>query len=230
MIDIHSHVLPGMDDGSRSTAESLAMLRASAEQGISVVAATPHFYPEQNDPKEFLHRRTLAVKQLRKVWEAGLPELILGAEVAYFEGISQAERIKELCLEGTDLLLLEMPFGPWTARMAKEVQMLGKQYGIRVVLAHAERYRHYKKASVWEELQAEEVLVQCNAEFFVSRWTGRQARNMLEKGEIQLLGSDCHNMRNRKPNMGDALRVIGESGRGMIEQNCRKLGIIPKEA
>lgn len=226
MIDIHSHVLPEMDDGSRGVEESLAMLRTSAEQGISVVAATPHFYPEQNDPKKFLHRRALSVKQLREVWEEGLPKLLLGAEVAYFEGISHVEKIKDLCLEETNLLLLEMPFSPWTERMAKEVRMLGEHYGIRVVLAHTERYRCYKKAPVWDELLANEVLVQCNAEFFSNRWTRRQARYMLEKGEIQLLGSDCHNMRNRRPNMRKALQVIGESGCRMIEQNCRELGII----
>lgn len=230
MIDIHSHILPEMDDGSKSTTESLAMLRTAAAQGISVMAATPHFYPQQNDPESFLLRRALSVERLWKEWEEGLPELILGAEVAYFEGISRAEKMRELCYEGTNLLLLEMPFASWTERMAKEVQMLGRQCGIHVLLAHVERYRHYKKAPVWNELLAGEVSVQCNAEFFIDRWTKRRARHMLEVGEIQLIGSDCHNMRSRMPNMGEALQVIGESGRKTHERNSRALGLIPKGA
>lgn len=229
MIDIHSHVLPGMDDGSKSTAESLAMLRAAAAQGISVMAATPHFYPQQNDPDKFLLRRSASVKRIREEWEDGLPELILGAEAAYFEGISRAGKIKDLCLEGTNLLLLEMPFASWTERMAKEVRMLGRQHGIHVLLAHVERYRHYKKAPVWNELLAGEVLVQCNAEFFIDKWTKRRAKHMLERGGIQFIGSDCHNMRSRMPNMGEALQVIGESGQKTLERNCRALGLIPKE-
>lgn len=230
MIDIHSHVLPGMDDGSRSTAESLAMLRTSALQGITVIAATPHFYPEQNDPEKFLLRRAASVERLREEWEEGLPKLIPGAEVAYFEGISRAERIRELCLEGTNLLLLEMPFGTWTERMAKEVQMLGRQYNLRVLLAHVERYRHCKKASVWDELLAGEVAVQCNAEFFIDRWTKRRARHMLERGEIQLIGSDCHNMKSRVPNMGEALKTIGENGRRILEKNSQALGLIVEKS
>lgn len=227
MIDIHSHVLPRMDDGSKSTAESLAMLRISAEQGISVVAATPHFHPGQNDPDEFLLRRAASVERLREEWEDGLSELILGAEVAYFEGISYVENMRKLCLEGTNLLLLEMPFCSWTERMAKEIQILERQHGIRVLLAHVERYRYCKKAPVWDELLEGQVLVQCNAEFFINRWTRRRARCMLENGRIQLIGSDCHNMQNRMPNMGKALQIIGENGCGMIERNCKALGILP---
>lgn len=52
---------------------------------------------------------------------------------------------------------------------------------------------------------------------------------MLEREKIQLLGSDCHNMRNRMPNMGKALQIIGERGCGMIERNCKALGILPGE-
>ena len=64
MTDIHSHILPGMDDGSRSTEESLAMLAASAAQGVRAIAATPHFYAMENSPEEFLARRAAAVARL----------------------------------------------------------------------------------------------------------------------------------------------------------------------
>ena len=61
MIDLHSHILPQMDDGSRSVDESLQMLAALAAQGVTDVAATPHFYASENSPERFLARRLLPV-------------------------------------------------------------------------------------------------------------------------------------------------------------------------
>ena len=57
MIDFHTHILPKMDDGSKSTEESIAMLKMQAEQGIRWVVATPHFYAEPESPQDFLQRR-----------------------------------------------------------------------------------------------------------------------------------------------------------------------------
>ena len=57
MIDLHTHVLPGMDDGSRSPEESARMLRELAAQGVTLAAATPHFYAGENSPDRFLRRR-----------------------------------------------------------------------------------------------------------------------------------------------------------------------------
>ena len=64
-VDFHSHILPGIDDGSKSVEESLAMLRMAGEQGIECVVATPHFYPRYDSPKKFLARRAEAEAQLR---------------------------------------------------------------------------------------------------------------------------------------------------------------------
>ena len=208
MVDIHSHILPKMDDGSKSVEESMAMLRTSAEQGISVIAATPHFYPWENNPEEFLRRREKAAGRLREAWESNLPKIRLGAEVGYFDGVSQAEEIKGLCIEGTNLLLLEMPFRAWTDRMATEVKALQIKFGVRVILAHVERYLHFQKTLIWEEMLRTELLAQCNAEFFISWKTRRRALSMLKEGEIDLIGSDCHNMRSRVPNIAKALKII----------------------
>lgn len=225
MVDIHSHILPRMDDGSKSVKESLAMLKASAEQGVSVIAATPHFYPDENSPEEFLARRERKVKLLKEAWNPDLPKIRLGAEVGYFDGISQAEEITGLCIEGTNLLLVEMPFRAWTDRMAAEVRALQTKCGVRVILAHVERYLHCTKTLVWEEMLQKEVLVQCNAEFFISLRSRKQALSMLEAGEIHLIGSDCHGMKKRVPNIGRALKAIGKGRCGILEENIRKLGL-----
>lgn len=222
MIDIHSHVLPGIDDGSGSVEESVAMLRESARYGIRCVAATPHFYPAENSPEQFLERREAAADRLRAAWEPGLPELLLGAEVQFFEGISRAEEIDALALGGR-LLLLEMPFCPWTDRMISEAVLLREQRGLEVVLAHIEQYLRWQPRELWNELPGLRLLTQCNAGFFLDWRTRRRARRMLAEGKIHLVGSDAHNMTSRPPRLGKALASLGEGERQVLERNARWL-------
>lgn len=223
MTDIHAHVLPGMDDGSGSTEESLAMLRASAEQGISRVAATPHFYAWENSPAEFLARRAAAAERLRARWAPELPTLLLGAEVCYFEGMSRVRELDALRVEGTRLLLLEMPFAPWTDRMLRELLLLHQRLGVDVLLAHMERYLRFQKRAVWTVLREAGVLMQCNAGFFLDWRTRARARRMLRSGQVHLLGSDCHNMRTRPPRLGDALQLLGERELAVLTRQLDRL-------
>ena len=109
MIDFHSHILPGMDDGSKNIEESLALLRMLAEQGVKKVVATPHFYANDESVEKFLARRQQSYESLRAALPAGMPEILLGAEVRYYQGISRLKELKELCVQGSNLLLLERP-------------------------------------------------------------------------------------------------------------------------
>ena len=86
IIDFHSHILPGIDDGSKNLEQSLEMMRRSARQGVDTMVATPHFYAHHDDPERFLKRRAEAERSLREAMaaESGLPELAIGAEVYYF--------------------------------------------------------------------------------------------------------------------------------------------------
>lgn len=218
MIDIHSHVLPGIDDGSGSVEESLAMLRASARQGVDCVAATPHFYPMENTPERFLDQREEAAERLRAAWQPGLPKLLLGAEVYFFEGMSRTEALDALCLEGSRVLLLEMPFGPWTERTVSEVVSLRERRGLTVVLAHIERYFRWQPKEIWDELPDLGILTQCNAGFFLDWRLRGRARRMLREGKISFLGSDAHNMTSRPPRLGEAMALLGETERSILEE------------
>lgn len=200
MIDIHTHILPGMDDGSQTVSESISLLREERRQGVDTVFLTPHFYAEENDPVSFLKRRYRAWRKLEAYLYPALPEVRLGAEVQYFEGICSVEEIKHLRVVGTDFLLLEMPFFTWSDRMTADVMELGERYGVRVVLAHIERYLPKQRPEVWQMLRANGVLMQANVSFFAGKKTKRQAFSMLERKNIHFLGSDCHNMRVRRPN------------------------------
>ena len=225
MIDFHSHVLPKMDDGSRSCAESAAMLRESYAQGIDILAATSHFYANENSPEEFLRRRARSWEQLAEVLTDDMPAIRLGAEVQYFEGICRVREVDLLRLEGSQVLLLEMPFCAWSDRMVKDVLDLNRRPDYTVLLAHIERYLQWQPEEVWQELRDEGVLMQSNPSFFLNRKTRRRALKMLEYGEVDLLGSDCHNMNTRPPELEGAFRLILEKiGQGEIRR-INTLGI-----
>ena len=218
MIDIHSHILPGVDDGSASVEESLEMLRLSRQQGVTLVFATPHFSAVREAPATFLARRQAAAAQLKLDPET-MPQLRLGAEVAYFGGMSRCQELKELCLEGTSLLLLEMPFAPWTDRMIEEVCNIRQQLGLLPVLAHTERYARSSQMGRYRDRLLQETLFQSNAEYFLHLRTKRKALRQLRDGQIHMLGSDAHNMSSRSPKLGVAAGIIRQKlGEAFLEE------------
>ncbi len=208
MIDWHSHILPGMDDGSKDAAESLAMLRLLREQGVETVVATPHFYANDENVPTFLARRAKALEMLTEQLPADAPKLRLGAEVRYYQGISRMEDLQDLRIEGSKLLLLEMPMSVWTEYMVRELIELSGKGSVKVVLAHVERYLKLQKQQTWERIADSGILMQVNGSFFTSLATRRKAVSLLDGGMIQLLVSDCHNMTSRPPQLGKALEVI----------------------
>ncbi|MBR7033680.1 MAG: capsular polysaccharide biosynthesis protein [Clostridia bacterium] len=219
MIDFHSHVLPGIDDGSRDTDESLELLRMCSEQGVTRIAATPHFYPDYDTPERFLRRRGEASRRLKEHLDDGAPEIILGAEVYYFSGISTNDSIGALRLGNTGILLLEMPFAKWSDSMISEILDLQGRDGITVMLAHIERYFGFQSSDVWDLLLKHRVIMQSNAGFFTDWKTKRRALRMFRSGMIHVLGSDCHNTKDRTENMGRAYAVLNERDRQLLKDN-----------
>lgn len=208
MIDWHSHVLPGMDDGSRNVAESISLINMQVSQGVNTVIATPHFYANDESVDSFLDRREGALRLLRTELPEGSPEIRLGAEVRYYQGISRMAEMTALCIEGSKLLLLEMPVAEWTEYVVRELIELSGKSSVRLVLAHIERYLHLQKWTVWERLYDSGILMQVNASFFTSFVSKRRALLLLKKGNIHFLGSDCHNMTSRPPQIGKAFACI----------------------
>lgn len=208
MIDLHSHILPGIDDGSQSVEESRALLTLLREQGVQTVVATPHFYAHQDNPEEFLRRREDAIARL-DCDPAELPQILTGAEVAYFDGMCHSDVLTRLQLAKSGLLLVEMPFAPWTQRMITEISQLPLLTGLTPVLAHVERYRHRDQLPKYRRQLVEQgVLFQCNADAFLSMQERRWVLSLLKKGSLHFLGSDTHNLTARPPKMDQAAAVI----------------------
>ena len=209
IIDFHTHILPGIDDGSKSVEMSMEMLRMSEEQGVDIMLATPHFYASRHRVEDFLERRERAFGRLMKRKGDTGPQLKLGAEVAFFSGISRADRMDALTVEDTDILLLEMPFTPWSKAVVEEVDTLIAKRGFQIVLAHLERYMEMPENRRWiGDLLAMPVYVQINAESLLHWGRRRKLIGMFRKGEAHFLGSDCHRTDRREPNLGKGREVL----------------------
>lgn len=210
MLDVHTHILPGIDDGSRSVEQSLTMLRAEAEQGVKTVMLTPHYRATREAPAEFAARRAAAEARLREAVgdQEGLPVLYCGAEVEFFEGLSHVEELEPLCIGDGPVMLIEMPFCPWNRRMLAEISALQQHRGIQPILAHIERYRSFQPKGLWEELSDHGVWLQCNTSFF-RRWqTSRVAMSMLKRRLVDFVATDSHDPERRAPDLGAAMEKI----------------------
>lgn len=222
LIDFHTHILPGIDDGSANVAQSVEMLRMLSRQGIGHVVATPHFYPQQDSPERFLKRRERSYQRLydKTSTQEGLPQIILGAEVYFFRGMSQSDQLERLTIEGNRCILIEMPRASWTEDMYRELEQIRMQRGIMPILAHVDRYLSpLNTCSVMRRLEELPVYVQANAEFFLKWSTTGVAMRLLQNDRIHLLGSDCHDTQHRKPNLDAAVQKIhAKLGDGVIRR------------
>ena len=225
MTDLHTHILPGVDDGAKTVEDSLTMLRTQYEQGVDTVVLTPHFYPNREDADAFLGRRQAAWEQLSQAIgalpqqeQAQLPKLILGAEVAYMPGLQAMENLQALCIGSTKNMLLELPFYLWDSVFIHQLyDFLGK-VGVTPVLAHIERYFLCQKKKMLEEVLELGLPVQVGTDTVSQAFS--PGLKLLKQGRGHFLASDCHDLNARVPNLGKAMRVA-EKKLGM--ERCGEL-------
>ena len=136
MTDLHTHILPGMDDGPKSLPDAMALVERAALQGVDHIALISHFSCENESVEAFLARREIAFSALRKACPKELT-LKRGCEV-YFSPRLLTENAEELCLEGAKVLLLELPVLQKPAFL-REVLTDLVQKGITPLIAHVER-------------------------------------------------------------------------------------------
>ena len=210
MTDFHSHILPNVDDGSKSLEEGLKMLELLSAQGVNRVVATPHFYPNRYSVAEFLEKRNSAYKQLKPHVTTNHPQIVLGAEVKFYDGISRLENLDNLFVENTDILLIEMPFERWSEYTVKQLINLSASGVCTVVIAHIDRYIRFQSKTVLYELIRNGILFQANAEAFKRFFDKRRMLKLLKEHQIHFIGTDCHNLTDRAPNIDVALSVISK--------------------
>ncbi len=218
IIDFHSHVLPGIDDGSKNLDMSIEMLKASKNQGISIQVATPHFYAHRMKAENFFEKRDKAHEELQPKVEAIGIDLKLGAEVAFSRSMSEWDNIRDFTIQGTDLILIEMPFDQWTSK-ERDVLSDIKDLGLRPILAHVERFISYQKnKSAWDDILDMGLIYQFNCEDLLSFIRRGKVLKLIDSLDNVILGSDCHNITTRVQNLQDGRSVI-EKKLGVEELN-----------
>ena len=230
MVDFHTHILPGMDDGAQDVEVAAKMLLLSKTQGVDTIVATPHFNASMESLESFLERRDKCFRELvAYVEENGLdvPKIVLGAEVAFCKEVLYLD-IKKLCIENTDAVLIELPFVFLNGWIYNELYRISMEYKIDIILAHVERYVGVRDDfSMIEPFFDLDMYIQVNAESFIDRRMKKTMRKMIKEKRIDLLGTDCHNLKKRSPNMDKAYKYIekkyGEHLIKKIEQNSEKI-------
>ncbi len=218
MIDLHSHLLPGVDDGARDLAEALAMARSMVEDGVTKVAATPHVHPRFRTPVAEMER---ALGELRSALAAeAIPlELLPGGEIALGEldRLSADERARFGLGGNPRLLLLEVPLYGWPLAFESIVRALGSD-GFVCVLAHPERNPDIQeRPELLEPLVAAGAAPQLTAAAVDGRLGKTQARcaaTLLERELACLIASDAHAPFGRAAGLSAARDAVGDAALG----------------
>jgi protein-tyrosine phosphatase len=240
MIDIHSHLLPGIDDGPRTWEDSLALCRRVAEHGVTMSIATPHLIDGvYNNTRS---RLTGLVRELSdRLLQAGIPlEVLPGAEVD-FSSRHVLEVTDELPRIGDGgAVLIEMPVAVVPPRIAQTLFQV-RARGLIPILAHPERNEELQRrphlAREWVRAGA---ALQLDAESLLGVW-GRHARacaeSVLRAGYYHARASDAHSVERRPPRLnealervrtlveGDAMWLVDEGPRALLAGRCIDLGL-----
>lgn len=202
-IDIHSHILPGIDDGAENIEMSLSMLKIAAEDGIRQIILTPHNKPgRHNAGKERMDALTLQLEQLCK--EQRIPiQLHIGNELYYRSELPEKiKNGKALPLAGSSYLLVEFnPMDDYDYIRNGLYQLMAEGY--RVILAHGERYGCLtNKLEHFEELIGMGSYIQLNAGSIMGDYgygTKKFTRQLLKKEMVHFIATDAHNNKKRAP-------------------------------
>ncbi len=208
LTDFHTHVLPAMDDGSASVKQSLEMLEKLAAQGVGRVCATSHFVADYESVDEFLRRRADSFAKLSPQLTDLHPQIALGAEIKYYDGISRLDGLEKLKLQGSSLLLVEMPSMPWGECAVRELEELASNGKWNLLLAHVERSLHLQPADTAARLKQAGALMQMNAEAFAGFFSARKGLMLIKNNLVQFIGSDCHGTVSRVPNINLAFDYL----------------------
>lgn len=231
LVETHCHVLPGIDDGSKDVAESLELISLLKNQGAHKIICTSHYYSNEISLEHFVKRRNHAYEKLKKELPPDSPELILTAEVYMSKFFFTNEDISELCVGSSRYILVEHPFtSTFSDQTYDRLVNMCIDYRVVPILAHIERYDALmNKKGKLEQYLDMGCLAQANISSFVTgpRHIRKKLFKFLEEGKIQLVGSDCHNLTDRRPDYGPGMEEIrkryGRSAVRELVENANKI-------
>ncbi len=229
MLDIHSHILPDVDDGAKDIETSIKLLEMMAAQGITDVIATPHFDARYDDIGFFKQKTADALRDLRLyINDPQLPNIYMGSEVYYFKGMGKTQGLYDLTLSGSRYILVELPSSSIDSSVLRDISDIYDNLGLVPIIAHIERYferSHFRELS--RLITNGSALSQINAQAVLSREQGKICKKLIKHGLVTFVASDAHSLERRPPMLEPALAFIadtfGERYRETFIKNSQRL-------
>ena len=201
-IDFHTHFLHGIDDGASDLRTGVKMLEASHRQGTECVVATPHFHLEDTTISDACSMRDSAMAELIAYTQKRnihIPDIVCGFEVDFNNALKDQKELKNLCIQGTDYMLIEMPYTDWNEQLYECLYNLTLA-GVKPVIAHVDRYYRHVGEAVYRLLELD-VSLQFNCDV-MNTISGRNfVKQLMDTGRACVIGTDMHNMISRPCNI-----------------------------
>jgi protein-tyrosine phosphatase len=214
LIDLHSHILPGLDDGSKTVEDARAMARRAAEDGVTAIAATPHVRSDYPTLPEEMERGVLMLRE--DFLQQGIEvEVLHGGEIDLGRlGTLDDDDLRRFSLaRSARYLLLEFPYSGWPSGLEEAVYGLGLR-GIVPILAHPERNREVQadpgRLAEAVRLGALVQLTAASVDGRIGRSSHRAAERLLETGLAHVLASDAHTPEVREAGLAAAAEAVGD--------------------
>ncbi|MDO5416761.1 MAG: hypothetical protein Q4F29_06140 [Lachnospiraceae bacterium] len=231
IIDIHAHVLPGMDDGAEHLEEALQMLQMAYGQGVRKVIATPHY--QKGEYQYSLQEAKEAFRTLKEAAQEKLPDmsLYLGQEIYYFSDLTEELTDgRALTLAGSRFVLVEFSTEVSWSYLYQAVRKLS-QAGYLPIIAHVERYPTLRQAGRLKELKEAGARLQMNFRSLqgsILNQRTRWCRNVVLEGSIHYLATDMHNTDSRRPEIDKTAEWLLKKGgmrllRKLTEKNQEEI-------
>ena len=214
VVDMHCHVLPGVDDGPATMEDSIAILREARRQGINRMIVTPHYHPGRYIVPASKVMDTLAEVRAAMAREGIGVELIPGQECYYYSGlVRELEKGNVLTMAGSDYVLVEYDPGVLYSAIMHSLRELTYS-GYRPIIAHYERYQCLNgRIDRLEELRSNGAMLQLNFDRLLGKETlfrRNPWRRQVREGYVDFLGSDTHGMKFRPLHVRQAMKWIDE--------------------
>ncbi len=190
VIDFHSHILPRLDHGCRSLEECEQQLKIISSAKTDIVVATSHFYPHVHRLENFIRAREKAICSIQNAEFDDIPKICIGAEVLLFENLSKMDGLTELCIKGTNVILLELPMHTLNSVHFETVEELLSN-DFTVILAHVDRYLRICPNDL-DTLRDMGVLMQVNAKAISPFSLHGRLKRYIKEGNVWAIGSDLH--------------------------------------
>ena len=207
MIDLHCHILPGIDDGAKNLDISLELLKEEKKQGVQAITFTPHFHCSRISLEDFVRAREHSYHKLMseaQVQELGI-KFKVGAEVYFSTKLNELD-LEPLCFTDSNYILIEFPTDEKPYGMTHTlIDIINRGY--IPILAHVERYPYFTAdPTMLFDLIEKGCIAQINAGAILE--SNKIVMKYIKWGMAQLICTDAHNMKSRKPNIEDAFRLV----------------------